>query len=356
MMRSRLLGTGFLLLIIGLGVVSVQAIRVAPVIFDVRVPGGTAHNFSFTVRNDEAEPVAIEIQLCDWRRDVNGNNRFCEDAGDVARSATPWISVTPQQFDLDPDASRDVRLSMDVPESRPNGDPLDGTYWSAAMIAASPQADDDDEGGTKIVVKRRFGLKVLAGISGTGAKRGQVSNLRRHGLNPLWLTLQFQNRGTLNLGDVSGRVEIRNEQGETVERIAVESFPILPGAIRQLQVQSESPPGERLPPGRYVALAILDYGGDNPVGAQAVFAVPELDLQPLGDAAAAPKDLDGDGFHEDVNGDGDLTMDDPTLLGFAVDEPSVQDNWPAFDFTNDGQADFDDVIALKQAINGEDNS
>lgn len=354
MMRNRLLGVGLVLFIVGMGVTIGQAIRVAPAIFDVQVSRGTEQNASFTVLNDEAEPVSIEIELCDWRRDVNGNNRFCGDVGDVARSATSWLSATPQQFDLASDESRDVRLSMDVPETLPNGEPLAGTYWSAAMIAASPESSDEEEGGTQIVVKRRFGLKVLASIRGTGTRQGQVRNLRRHGLNPLWLTLEFLNRGTLNLGDVSGRVEIRNDQGETIERIEVESFPILPGATRQLRVQSERPSGERLPPDRYVALAILDYGGDNAVGAQAVFEVPELRLQPLGDAEASPQDLNDDGFYEDVDGDGEFTLDDPALLGFAVDGSAVQANWPAFDFNNDGQANFDDVVSLRQSLQDDD--
>jgi len=349
----RRLGIGLLLGIIALAAVSGQALRVSPVIFEAQVPRGTEQDTSFAVLNDESEPVSVEVRLCDWRRDVRGNNRFCEDAGNVERSATPWVSVTPQAFDLEPDARQEVRLSMSVPETGPDDEPLDGTYWTAAMIAASPQASDEGEGGTQIVVKRRFGLKVLASISGTGTRRGQVSNLRRHGLNPLWLTLEFQNRGTLNLGDVSGRVEIRNDAGETIDRTQIESFPILPGATRQLRVQLGDARGERLAPGRYVALAILDYGGDNPVGAQAVFDVPSLDLQPLGDADAVPQDLDGDGLYEDVNGNGEVTLDDPALLGFAVEGPAVQENWPAFDFNNDGRATFDDVIALKQAINDE---
>ncbi len=351
MLSPRRLGNAVLLLTIGWAAVSGQALRVSPVIFEAQVPPGAEQTTSFAVLNDESEPVSVEIRLCDWRRDVRGNNRFCEDAGNVERSATSWVSVTPQAFDLEPEARQEVRLSMTVPETGPNGEPLDGTYWTAAMIAASPQASEEGEGGTQIVVKRRFGLKVLASISGTGTRRGQVSNLRRHGLNPLWLTLEFQNRGTLNLGDVSGRVEIRDDAGETIKRTEIEAFPILPGATRQLRVQLGDSRGERLAPGRYVALAILDYGGDNPVGAQAVFDVPELDLRPLGDAEAPPQDLDDDGLYEDVNGDGELTTDDPALLGFGVDGPAVQENWPAFDFNNDGQASFDDVIALKQALN-----
>lgn len=349
-MRNRWLGAGVIVLVVGLAMVSSQAIQVTPVIFDAEVPGGSEQSTSFTVVNDEAEPVSIEIALCDWRRDVQGNNRFCEDAGDVARSATPWVSVTPQQFDLAAEERRDVQLRLDVPETGPNGDPLEGTYWSAAMIAASPKTDDDEDGGTRIVVKRRFGLKVILDLRGTGTERGQVSNLRQHGLNPLWLQLEFQNRGTLNLRDISGRVEIRNDQGETIEQIDIQSFPILPGATRRLRVQSERPEGDRLPPGRYVALAILDYGAPNPVGAQAVFDVPTLDLRPLGEAENAPQDLNGNGFYEDVDGDGDVTLDDPALLGFAVDSPAVQENWPAFDFNNDGQATFDDVISLKNQI------
>ena len=332
--------------------VSGYAIRVAPAIFDVEVPSGTEHSFEFAVQNDETEPVSIEIELCDWYRNVQGNNRFCDAADGVDRSATSWLSVTPRQFDLDPDARENVRVEMVVPDRAPDGEPLNGTYWTAAMIAASPQTDDDED-GTQIVVKRRFGLKVLASIRGTGTRRGQVSNLRRHGLNPLWLTVEFHNRGTLNLREVSGRVEIRNAQGETIERIEVEAFPVLPGAVRRLRVTSAQPEGERLSPGRYVALAIVDFGGENPVGAQAVFDVPDLDLQPLGEAETAPQDLNDDGFYEDVDGDGEFTLDDPALLGFTVDGSSVQQNWPAFDFNNDGQADFNDVITLRERLNSD---
>jgi len=356
MRRQRQLAIGLLLLIIGLVVVSGQAIRVAPVSFEAQVARDTENNTTFTVLNDESEPVSVEIGLCDWRRDVQGNNRFCEDAGEVARSATPWTSVSPREFNLDAEERNEVRLTIDVPPTGTNGEPLEGTYWSAAMITASPQADDGEDDGTEIVIKRRFGLKVLASIQGTGTRSGQVSNLRRHGLNPLWFTLQFQNRGTLNLGDVSGRVEIRNDQGETIEQIAVDSFPILPGATRRLRVQSEQSVGNRLAPGRYVALAVLDFGGDNPVGAQAVFDVPEVELAPLGDAENAPRDLNDDGFYEDVDGDGKLTTDDPALLGFAVESDTVQTNWPAFDFNNDGEATFDDVIALKQSLNNENDA
>jgi hypothetical protein len=43
-------------------------------------------------------------------------------------------------------------------------------------------------------------------------------------------------------------------------------------------------------------------------------------------------------------------MDDVTLFGFNITSPEVQENWWAFDFDNDGDADFDDVITLKELL------
>ncbi|MFQ6090121.1 MAG: dockerin type I domain-containing protein, partial [Candidatus Bipolaricaulia bacterium] len=106
--------------------------------------------------------------------------------------------------------------------------------------------------------------------------------------------------------------------------------------------------------GRYYALAVLDFGSPDylPAG-QLLFDVKELHLVPIGDSANPPQDLDGDGLYEDINGDGQLTLEDPTLLGFYIDSPAVQENARAFDFNNDGVTDFDDALALKSMVEGQ---
>lgn len=352
-MKARLLSAGALLILLTIAL-NGYALRISPVQFDLRIAQGAGASLSFSVLNNEEEPLELTIGRCDWLRSVEGENLFCEEAGEVARSATAWLSVTPTRFALRPGEDQDVRFSISTPEASPGGIPLEGTYWTAIMVEVAPQASGGQPEGTEIVIKRRFGLKVLVTFAGTGEKAGQVGDLARHGLNPLWATLAFRNRGSLNLSNVSGRVEIRDASGRTLETLPIAPFPVLPGATRHLVVESRRPKGERYPPGKYLALAVLDYGGPHPVGAQLVFEVPELELRPIGDADAPPADRDGDGFYEDVDGDGRLTLEDPARLGFHLDDPAVRENWPAFDFDNDGSLDFDDVIALKERVDAQE--
>ena len=323
-----------------------SGLRVSPVEIDVTMTTSSEASFALEVTNDEDEELAINVQLCDWFRDLEGNNLFCEDAPNVERSSIDWLSVTPTQFSLEPGASEEVRYTISTPASSANGDALDGSYWTAMMIETAPAASAA-EGTSEIIVKRRFGIKVYTQIAGTGTLQGQVGNLESHGLNPLWISYDFENLGSLNMRDVTGRIEVRDTTGETVESIEIESFPILPDYVHRFSSTSARKLGDMLAPGNYVLLAILDYGGDNQVGAQAMLRVPELALAPVGDSSILPNDLNADGFYEDVDGDGQFALDDSTILSANLDDALLQENWVAFDFNNDGLLDFDDVIELR---------
>lgn len=70
----------------------------------------------------------------------------------------------------------------------------------------------------------------------------------------------------------------------------------------------------------------------------------------VGSSSSPPKDLDGDGLFEDINGDGKVTFEDVRLFGFNVSSRVVQENWRLFDFDRDGDADFDDARAFAQLV------
>lgn len=92
------------------------------------------------------------------------------------------------------------------------------------------------------------------------------------------------------------------------------------------------------------------YWGGFLVAGQRAFKIRELNLRPIGDSQNPPRDLNGDGLYEDVNGDGQLTMEDASLLEANIEAPEIQENWWAFDFDNDGDADVADVELLKKII------
>lgn len=314
-------------------------LRLSQIEFDLALPRGSSETGSFLVINDEAEETTVNVSLADWFRAMDGENRFVA-PGTVERSAAAWITVAPTQFSLAPGDSVEVRFTIAVPGN------IDGTFWTALLVEGTPREVQSQE-GTTILVRKRFAVKILETPPGTGALNGQIRDLKMTGQNPPTTVIQFENTGLINMPAVKGRVEIRDATGQTVESIAIEEFPVLPGALRELAVESTRPLGEFLPPGRYLILTILDFGGESLLGGQLVLEIMPLDIVPLGDADGPPQDLDEDGWFEDVNGDGVFNDNDAVFLGFQLEEPGVQNNARAFDFNNDGVVNFDDVVALR---------
>jgi len=145
---------------------------------------------------------------------------------------------------------------------------VDGTYWGAILIEGSPH-QVEREGATVLAVER-FGVKVYVTITGTEVREGRVIRVRKVSLDPLTFKITFANTGNVQLRP-TGTVTIISQSGETVRTIAVEEFPVLPGAVQTITVKD--PSSDPLPPGIYRALVMLDYGGENPVGGTRDFRV-----------------------------------------------------------------------------------
>ncbi len=345
-MAKRWLRGGAALILGGISfAIPASALLISHIEFDLALPRGAIDTLTFTVLNNEAETLEIQLSLADWDRDISGENRFYP-PGTLPRSAAAWLSVSPLRFDLAPNEQKEIRFSMKVPSD------ISGTYWTAIMVEAAPKRSQPPPPGTTVIVRRRFAVKVLETPPGTGTKSGRITLIDVRGLNPPNFFVEFENRGTIHTPSVTGRVELRDEKGTLIERLDIESFPTLPGARRLLKLTSARKKGELLPPGKYLVLVILDYGGETLAGGQFVFKIKPLQLVPIGDAKAPPQDLDRDGLYEDINADSRLSLEDAALLGFNIDSPAVQENARAFDFDNDGDADFDDVVTLKKIAEG----
>jgi P pilus assembly chaperone PapD len=348
-MARRWMSAGAVLAGLSLVWLPASALLISQIEFDLALPRGAVDTLTFSVLNNETDPLEIQISLADWDRDITGENRFYP-PGTLPRSAAPWLSVSPLRFELEPNKQQEVRFSIKVPSD------IAGTYWAAIMVEAAPKQTQPQPPGTTVIVRRRFAVKVLETPPGTGTKDGRIALIDVRGLNPPNYLVEFENRGTIHAPRVTGRIELRDEKGTLLEKLDLESFPILPGAKRLLKVTSARKKGDLLPPGKYLVVAVLDYGGETLAGGQFVLRIKPLQLVPIGTASAPPQDLDKDGLYEDINADGKLTLDDPALLGLNLDRPAVQENARAFDFDNDGDADFDDVIALKKMAQGQTSS
>ncbi|MFB6162021.1 MAG: hypothetical protein ABEJ86_01075, partial [Halococcoides sp.] len=69
-------------------------------------------------------------------------------------------------------------------------------------------------------------------------------------------------------------------------------------------------------------------------------------LTPILDSLPVPQDLDGDGFHGDLNGNGRIEYMDVILFFDHYEKQVIQGHVDAYDADGDGDLDFTDVVEL----------
>jgi len=264
----------------------------------------------------------------------------------VDRSCADWIDISPAAFTLESEAKREVEITMDVPKEASGG------YWSAVMVRGLPQPAEG-EGATVTIVKR-FGIKIYETVPDTEKREGYVTDIRTVRKSPPQFEVGFENEGNVQL-DLSGEIRLIDESGAEVLKLKADHVPVLPGYKRLIKIPPASRSKEELSwlePGKYQALAVMDFGGANRLGARTSFRVEELSLRPIGSSDNVPRDPDGDRLYEDVNGDGKLTSTDYITFGLNEDSPPVQENVRAFDFNLDGRVNIKDLPPLQEVVKG----
>lgn len=195
--------------------------------------------------------LQVEVVLQDVLLQADGKPLYL-DPGSHPRSLTRWLAVSPLAFLLQPQAAQEVRYTVQVP---PDAQP--GTYWGIVFFESAPAGSRQGGEGLGIRVKTRVGHVVYVEV-GQVSRSGRIQGFRylppsREG--PAQVRLSFQNTGT-GLLRLKGRVEVRDLQGRPLAQAEVPETASLPGATHELPAPLDKP----LPPGRYLVLAVLDYG------------------------------------------------------------------------------------------------
>ena len=226
----------------------------------VLVPGTTPVS-SFTVENDARTPAQATIYMNDWDRNDDGENAFYP-IGTVVGSCGDRVKVFPQTLRIDPGQRQAVRVSAE-------GGNFPSPCWTIVFVESSPRPG---QGASRIVYISRIGVKIYVNPPSLG-RDAEISGFaleRRHqatsgpavDTTQDELALRVHNTGGVQV-HFEGRVEIRDLQNKIVTTIKVDDFPVLPGSTRRLGVALPL-----LPAGKYVALAVLGFGGDDDLAAQ----------------------------------------------------------------------------------------
>lgn len=205
------------------------------------------------IRNEGTVPAQLRLYLGDFEQDVNGGYSFIP-FGKGGHSCGSALSYFPNAAALLPGERQQIQVRLA---------PGAGVCWGLLFVESLPQG----RGPVKIV--QRIGIKLLNVPPGaTSAGEVGTVDVRRLRGDTLRVKAIFQNTGQAPL-QLKGRVEIRDFTGKVFLQGEFGPFGSLPGRGRTVEVTIAG----RLAPGDYVAVPIVDFGGDYLAGGQGVFHV-----------------------------------------------------------------------------------
>jgi len=211
------------------------------------------------VRNEGAVRAQATIKIEDWDRSEDGGNRFFA-PGTLPQSCAAALKLFPLTLSLGPGESQAVRIDMDAAAARAM---TARECWSVVLVeSAVPEGSSN---GRTLVYRLRSGMKVYVMPASLTAE-GQVTDVAIHSAGSAGakdtVEVAFQNTGTKHVVG-RGRVEIRRPDNTTAAVVDLPFTYALPGAT--MRVRAALP---ALAVGRYVVLAVMDYGGAEIAAAQ----------------------------------------------------------------------------------------
>lgn len=207
----------------------------------------------------------VKTFFMDWAFDQNGTVQFFTQSGQVERSATAWLQIKPEEFLIPAGSKKVVTVSGRVPPGTPPGD-----YWSMFFVEFLPYSVLQTSG---VQISGRVGGSVTVTVPGPALRKGhiasfQINAVTNKGKPGLEANLVFVNEGD-SVVEPSGYINILDYQNKSHGSIRIADFKVLPKSTRELQFTADL----SLKPGAYVAIAVLDYGGETQTGYQKVFTV-----------------------------------------------------------------------------------
>jgi len=231
-----------------------QGFEVSPVILEFNAEPATSMTKTVTISNYFNQRRAFNLTLGDFDRNQKGEKAYSK-AGQMKRSCADWITISPSFVEVNPNESKDITVTMNVPSGKKE------TRWSMIYVKAAKEqtsfnADKGFAGG--VVVSPTIGIQVYQSPKSNTNYKAALSNLRE-------LTEATDKDRKLsvfveNLGDKNLKCKmyllIANLETATEEKTSTIVFPLLPGRSREAELKLP----KKLAKGKYSIAAILDYG------------------------------------------------------------------------------------------------
>ncbi len=230
---------------------------VSPVVLTVPLASqdGQTASGMVSIRNEGDTSLDFHLSTADFDQTKDGTHSYHE-PGSTAGGCGPAVRITPDVLSIDTGGSNEVRF--DLPGIGPRK-----SCWFMLFVESPTRLE------TGVLINQRIGVKVfgVAPGSGPGGELLHAEIVDR--TDGLQLELEYANSGDAPARP-SGAVEIRDFRGNVVASTFVHPFTVLPGSVRNLAVELPAD----LDPGRYLAVPLLDFGGNHLAGTHVHFTIP----------------------------------------------------------------------------------
>lgn len=242
---------------------------VSPLTLELQSDPESTQTSALVIRNSGDSTLSVDIKAFDFVMEESGKERELA-PGESKRGCAQWLSLSPSGLvDIPPGEQQDLRVTVNVPPKTA------GTYWAkiAVLQSSKPKPIRKTEGQTtmQVFIKQRWEVRVHHTIRGTSKAEGDIVHMQalEAAESNTEITTHFENTGNTLLR-CKGRIEIKDEEGNLIQSLPLGDeghFAIYPGAKRVLTQKAPTD----LKPGYYVALAVVDFGGDSLVAGELEF-------------------------------------------------------------------------------------
>ena len=250
---------------------SVGQVAILAESFFLRIAAGESSEVSFAVENvGEEESATLTLYRGDWSQERDGDRRYLPPET-LSNSCAEWIELDRTQLELPAGESTHVSFTVTVPSGAA------GSYWAVLFVQIEPgpvtTEAPETETGRAIGIREvwRQAVQIYQTVPGTEEPDAKIGNLRAkidRSTGLVNISLEFENTGNIILRDVTGSIDLIDQNGEILDSVAIPTFRILPGSTRTFELKSS----KKLAPGVYIARAGGDYG-DALASAQRAFMV-----------------------------------------------------------------------------------
>ncbi|MDW8329151.1 MAG: hypothetical protein RML48_04115 [Candidatus Bipolaricaulota bacterium] len=238
-------------------------IGVSALSVDMNLPPGGSFAGAYEVLNNSQQPRKFTVEIKDYDRNLDGGLVLLPPATHP-RSLAKFLSVTPTEFTLAPGQKQTISFTVQIPSTER------GPNWSAIVVtslysAPSPQGGEADQQpqppiGVQIGTAEQFVTKIRRTDPTNAVNRGRILSVRAllpERDRPLRIVTEYENTGT-TFQQLKVELRVINTKGEVVRQRQLSDVVLLPGGKQRIEI----PVTPALSPGTYLALVIIDFGGD----------------------------------------------------------------------------------------------